>query len=194
MLVFKNCKGNIDGRSIDCFVEPISDDNTSRSDDGSFMSKTYKILFDMGSMPTTPPQYIELQHERNGYLGMFYVQTIKYYDLTKSIEMIAEIRPHSISKINASIEFDVFGNPTPQQESRSEPIPCLYKQNTTANKISILEDGRKYVYSFEVSLSRDCEEFKVGDLVVLFDNNGKEVSRKEVRGFTRQRLNSTLWM
>ena len=196
MLVFKNGKGRFNGRTsyIDCFIEPTSDGNGSRSDDGSFMSKSYKLLFDMDNVPVIPPQYIELQHENYGNLGLCYIQDIKYYNLTKSIEMSVEIRPHSISKIKTSIEFDDNGNPIPQQEIENEPIACLYIQNSTAKEISIMDDGEAFVYSYEVALSRDCEEFKIGDIVVLKNHLGKIVAKKEVKGFTRQRFNSTLWM
>lgn len=196
MLVFKNGKGRFNNRTsyIDCFIEPTSDGNGSRSDDGSFMSKSYKLLFDMDNVPVIPPQYIELQHENYGNLGLCYIQDIKYYNLTKSIEMLVEIRPHSISKIKTSIEFDSNGNPIPQQEVENEPIACLYTQNSTANAISIMDDGESFVYSYEVALSRDCEDFKIGDIVVLKNHLGLTIAKKVVKGFTRQRFNSTLWM
>lgn len=196
MLVFKNGKGRFNNKTsyTDCFIEPILDGNGSRSDDGSFTSKSYKLLFDMDNVPVIPPQYIELQHENYGNLGLCYIQDIKYYNLTRSIEMSVEIRPHSISKIKTSIEFDDNGNPIPQQEIETESIACLYTKNSTAKEISIMDDGEAFVYSYEVALSRDCEEFKIGDIVVLKNHFGLIVAKKEVKGFTRQRFNSTLWM
>lgn len=196
MLVFKNGKGkfNPKGSYIDCSIEPISDNNNTRSDDGSYFAKSYKLLFDMDSVPEIQFYYVELHHENYGNLGMFYIQEVKYYNLTKSIEMIVELRPHTISKISTSIEFDDNGNPIPQIEIENSSIPCLFARNSTAKSISINGDGERFIYSYEVSLSRDCEDFNIGDIVVLRDNSGVIVARMEVKGFTRQRFNSTLWM
>ena len=179
---------------IDCYITFTADSDASRSDDGSFMARSCSVKIDTKNFKKGA-KYIELTHNDYGYLGSFYIQEIK----TSTVipiwsEIIAEIRPHYLSKVKANIEYDSNGNPIVIENELSEAIPCLYTKNSRANEIRTQEDGINFTYTFEISLDRNCEELHAGETIVLYDNHKNKICEGRVKGFTRKRFNSVVWV
>lgn len=71
-------------------------------------------------------------------------------------------------------------------------IECGYATAGASNEIKF-EDGTVKVYSYTVTLPRDCRDFADGDRVRLIMLNGKE-REFSVKGFQRYQLQCKMWI
>lgn len=106
-------------------------------------------------------------------------------------------RPHSLNVIRPGGDggYDENGDFVGSEEVIAySSCPCRYEPNGSAKSIA-LPDGTAYTYSYIVYLNIDTErEIKYGDIVELFDADGKSIGRYPVNGFHRGQLNEKVWL
>lgn len=108
--------------------------------------------------------------------------------------MLVSFRPHTIRRIeDGDGYYDNDGNFIESSESYGAMVECRYEPNGKASTI-VLPDGIVATYSYMVYLCTDCPEFEYGDIVELFDQEGKSKGRFKVFGFHRGQLDAKLWV
>lgn len=108
MLIFSNGKAYLDNRrsgydiddeglpvsgadfsvTANCFIEAQTENKSGKNEDGVYPVGSYTIYLDYDSVPTDfLPSKVRLEHERKGNLGIFTIQRIEFYDLTRTIQI-----------------------------------------------------------------------------------------------------------
>ena len=75
-------------QAVECYIDVLTEDRKGKYSDGKYTQCEYSVLLDQSSVPSDfNPKSITIIHNRKGFLGIFPVQRIEYYDLTSSIEI-----------------------------------------------------------------------------------------------------------
>lgn len=73
---------------IPCYIEVQSKNRQGRYDEGKYPVGTYSVSIDYDSVVDNfSPTRVQLTHERQGNLGIFTIQRIEFYDLTRTIQL-----------------------------------------------------------------------------------------------------------
>lgn len=87
---------------------------------------------------------------------------------------------------------DGNGDYHPGEQSWEGEIKCGYTPAGEANELKF-EDGSTKVYSYTVTLPRDCRDFAIGDRVRLLMLNG-QIQEFTVKSFLRYQLQCKMWV
>ena len=75
-------------KAVECYIDVLTEDRKGKYPDGKYTRCEYSILLDQSSVPSNfKPKSVTLTHNRKGFIGIFSVQRIEWYDLTGSIEI-----------------------------------------------------------------------------------------------------------
>lgn len=106
------------------------------------------------------------------------------------------LRPHSLSyKTTVSGgHYNENGDWHEAIVEFSEKVACRYEPNGKANTI-VMPDGASYAYSYVVYLDNSiAKDFRYGEVVRLFDTQGRQIAEKVVAGFHKGQLNARIWL
>ena len=107
---------------------------------------------------------------------------------------MVEFRPHSLRIRKASgYRDEATGDWIHEEESWSEPIRCRYVPNGTGQQIR-KEDGEPYTFSYVVYLDPDEREYRRGDMVCLYDEDGQNVAEQRIVRPHKGQLDTKLWL
>ena len=71
-----------------CYIDVGSESKGGRNKDGSYPIGSYVVSLDYDSVDNDfNPKKIRLEHDRKGDLGVFTIQRIEFYDLTRTIQI-----------------------------------------------------------------------------------------------------------
>jgi len=103
-------------------------------------------------------------------------------------------RPHKM-RIRRTDDgsYDGSGNYIMGATLVSDPVPCRFEQNGSANTLSF-GDGKGYIYDYVVYANLDCPDVAYGDSVELYDAGGDKIGVFEVKGVRRGQLNCKIWV
>lgn len=74
--------------SAPCYIEVGSESRKGRNEEGAYPLGSYVISLDYDSVDSNFfPKKIHLEHGRKGDLGVFTIQRIEFYDLTRTIQI-----------------------------------------------------------------------------------------------------------
>ena len=74
--------------SAKCFIDAQGENKNGKYDDGKFPNGSYIISLDYDSVSEDfAPSKIRLEHERKGDLGVFTIQRMEFYNLTRTIQI-----------------------------------------------------------------------------------------------------------
>lgn len=106
---------------------------------------------------------------------------------------VIQFKPCRLSYLVASAGYeDDNGNYHPGEESWEDDIKCGYTPAGKANEIKY-EDGSVAVYTYMVTLPRNCKEFAIGDRVRIKMLNGR-TQYFTVKSFVRYQLQCKIWV
>lgn len=198
MLIFPNAKAKwTDSKSkviyIDCLIKANDKSNSSRSDDGVYGVPSYKVTLEQLSVTDFGSGDIELFNDSGNSIGSFAILDIEKQNLVGNYKINVELRPHKICRVETSTTYDADGKVETNMVVEKDKRACLYKANRNASKIA-LENGDAFVYSYEVTLPRECGEYKESDIVRIYDSAGVLVKEGVVQSFSRGVFVSTIWL
>lgn len=106
---------------------------------------------------------------------------------------VLQLKPSRLSYLIANPGYeDDNGDYHPSFDSWEGDIKCGYAQGGNSNEIKF-EDGSLAVYSYTITLPRDCKDFVKGDRIRLLMLNGEE-KEFTVLGFQRYQLQCKIWV
>lgn len=106
---------------------------------------------------------------------------------------VMRLKPCVLSYLVSSPGYeDGNGNYHPGESHWDGRISCGYVPAGESNEIAF-EDGSAKIYSYTVSLPRDCRDFSIGDRVsiTMLDGQSHEFT---VKSFQRYQLQCKMWI
>ena len=80
--------GNDFSLSAPCFIESSNESKGRKNDEGYYPTGSYVISLDYDAVNENfNPSKVRLEHKHKGNLGVFAVQRIEHYDITRTIQI-----------------------------------------------------------------------------------------------------------
>lgn len=74
--------------SAPCYIEVGTESKKGRNEDGAYPVGNYVVSLDYDSVGSDfAPKKMRLEHNKKGELGVFTIQRIEFYDLTRTIQI-----------------------------------------------------------------------------------------------------------
>ena len=74
--------------SARCYIEVSSESKSGRNEDGVYPVGSYVVSLDYDAVSSDfAPTKIQLVHERKGDLGVFTIQRMEFYNITRTIQI-----------------------------------------------------------------------------------------------------------